>query len=75
VHDRIIIFSTRNNTFFINLFMQLSFSPATPFFTHAKVLSLLTGIHITCLGLLGVCLAIGYFYAGINTVAFLAAEV
>jgi len=55
--------------------MQLSFSPATPLLTHAKVLMLLTGIHLTCLALLCACVAIGYFYSGINTFAFLAAEV
>jgi len=54
---------------------QLSFSPATPLLVHSKVLLLLSGVHFTCLCLLAVCIAVGYFYTGVNTFAFMAAEV
>jgi autocrine motility factor receptor len=56
-------------------FEYLSFSPATPLWTHSKVLLLLLGVHVTCLSLLAVCVAIGYYYTGINTFAFMAAEI
>jgi autocrine motility factor receptor len=55
-------------------FEYLSFSPATPLWTHGKVLMLLVGVHLKCLALLVVCVAVGYYYTGINTFAFMAAE-
>ena len=56
------------------LTFQLSFSPTTPKWTHAKVLGLLLFIQMVCFGLTVVCAYIGV-YAGINTFAFMAAEV
>lgn len=55
-------------------FEYFSSSPATPATTHFKVLLLLTVIHITCLTLLGIAILVGYFYTGVNTFAFMAAE-
>jgi len=38
-------------------------------------LLLLFGVHATCLCLLAICIEVGCFYTGINTFAFMAAEV
>ena len=53
---------------------QLSFSPTTPAWTHAKVLLLLGGILTLCGGLHVICFLIGR-NAGINIFAFMIAEV
>lgn len=51
----------------------LSFSPATPKWTHCRVLMLLFGILAISFSLFGICVFVG-LHAGINTFAFMAAE-
>ncbi|XP_042897435.1 E3 ubiquitin-protein ligase AMFR [Parasteatoda tepidariorum] len=51
----------------------LSFSPATPKWTHCRVLMLLFGILCISFSLFGICVFVG-LHAGINTFAFMAAE-
>ncbi|XP_054709859.1 E3 ubiquitin-protein ligase AMFR-like [Uloborus diversus] len=51
----------------------LSFSPATPKWTHCRVLMLLFGILMMSFSLFGICIFVG-LHAGINTFAFMAAE-
>lgn len=51
----------------------LSFSPATPKWTHCRVLMLLFGILFISFSLYGICVFVGV-HAGINTFAFMAAE-
>ncbi|CAL1279395.1 unnamed protein product [Larinioides sclopetarius] len=51
----------------------LSFSPATPKWTHCRVFTLLIGILTISFSLFGICAVVGY-HVGINTFAFMAAE-
>lgn len=51
----------------------LSFSPATPKWTHCRVLMLLFGILAMSFTLFGICVFVG-LHAGFNTFAFMAAE-
>ncbi|XP_062316991.1 E3 ubiquitin-protein ligase AMFR-like isoform X2 [Osmerus eperlanus] len=54
-------------------FEYLSFSPSTPLSSHARVLVLLVGLMLACLGLALLCGVLGRGQ-GIHTVAFMAAE-
>ncbi|XP_046889947.1 autocrine motility factor receptor a [Hypomesus transpacificus] len=54
-------------------FEYLSFSPTTALSSHARVLVLLVGLMLACLGLAMLCGVLGHGQ-GIHTVAFMAAE-
>jgi autocrine motility factor receptor len=55
-------------------FLYLSFSPTTPSSSHAKVITLLSGILISCAGLFMVSAIVGWQF-GFNHFAFLFSEV
>ena len=55
-------------------FEYLSFSPTTPTSTHVKVVSLLLLILTICAIMMTGCIITCYFYASLNTFAFMAAE-
>lgn len=59
---------------YVFLSFQLSFSPTTPGWSHIRLVGLLTSI-LTLSGIMFViCICVGFF-GGLNTFAFMAAEV
>lgn len=55
-------------------FEYLSFSPTTPGWSHLRLVALLTTILVLSGLMFLVCVAVGFFSAGLNTFAFMAAE-
>lgn len=54
---------------------QLSFSPTTPGWSHARLLGLLAAILALSSFMLLLCTAAAFFFISFNTFAFMAAEV
>lgn len=54
---------------------QLSFSPTTPGWSHARLLGLLAAIFALSSFMLLLCTAAAFFYLSFNTFVFMAAEV
>lgn len=61
--------------FFFTYIFQLSFSPTTPGWSHARLLGLLTAILALSSFMLLLSTAAAFFFVSFNTYAFMAAEV
>lgn len=67
-------FSYLSPDFVVLVILQLSFSPTTPGWSHFRLVALLSTILILSGFMFIVCVGVGFF-GGLNTFAFMAAEV